>query len=102
MFSISPSAPDPTENEPGITRSIDRWFNDGSVVLQAGNTQFRVHWGVLAPHSSVFRDMRGRPKPPDEPNVDTPATVATRSLRGRLSSIHYPIIGMIIHYELSK
>ncbi|KAF7370424.1 BTB domain-containing protein [Mycena sanguinolenta] len=58
------------ENEPGITRSTDRWFSEGNVVLQAGNTQFRVHWGVLALHSSVFRDMQGLPQPPDEPNVD--------------------------------
>ncbi|KAF7370412.1 BTB domain-containing protein [Mycena sanguinolenta] len=47
-----------------------RWFDDGNVVLQAENTQFRVHWSVLALHSSVFRDMRGLPKPLDEPNVD--------------------------------
>ncbi|KAK7025085.1 BTB domain-containing protein [Favolaschia claudopus] len=57
-----------TEDEP-ITRS-DTWFPDGNVVLQAGNTQFRVHWGVLALHSSVFSDMQGLPQPPEQPSVE--------------------------------
>ncbi|KAJ7255421.1 hypothetical protein B0H12DRAFT_1218768 [Mycena haematopus] len=57
-----------TENV-SIVRS-DRWFGDGNVVLQAGNTQFRVHWGVLALHSSIFRDMQGLPQPSDQPTVE--------------------------------
>ncbi|KAJ7931699.1 hypothetical protein B0H13DRAFT_2308408 [Mycena leptocephala] len=57
-----------TEDAP-ITRS-DIWHNDGSVVLQPGNTQFRVHWSVLALHSSFFRDMQGLPQPPDQPSVE--------------------------------
>ncbi|KAJ7231873.1 hypothetical protein B0H12DRAFT_996082, partial [Mycena haematopus] len=48
----------------------ETWFDDGNVVLQAGNTQFRVHWGILALHSSVFRGMQGLPQPPDQPGVD--------------------------------
>ncbi|KAJ6519054.1 hypothetical protein C8R45DRAFT_11752 [Mycena sanguinolenta] len=48
----------------------DLWFRDGSVVLQAENTQFRVHFGVLARHSSVFSDMWELPQPSDEPTVD--------------------------------
>ncbi|KAJ6519076.1 hypothetical protein C8R45DRAFT_950166 [Mycena sanguinolenta] len=57
------------ENAP-VTRS-ERWFfDDGNVVLQAGNIQFRVHWSILALHSSVFRDMQGLPQPPDQPTVD--------------------------------
>ncbi|KAF7370433.1 BTB domain-containing protein [Mycena sanguinolenta] len=65
----SPSARQQAENE-AITRSTDRWFSDGSIVLQAGKVQFRIHWGILALHSSVFRDMQGLPQPSDEPNVD--------------------------------
>ncbi|KAJ7496929.1 hypothetical protein FB451DRAFT_1017263 [Mycena latifolia] len=57
-----------TEDAP-ITRS-DIWHSDGSVVLQTEDTQFRVHWGVLALHSSFFRDMQGLPQPPDQPSVD--------------------------------
>ncbi|KAF8178666.1 hypothetical protein K438DRAFT_1604819 [Mycena galopus ATCC 62051] len=53
-----------------ITRS-KIWHKDGSVVLQAQNIQFRVHWGVLSLHSSFFRDMQDLPQPPQESdNVD--------------------------------
>ncbi|KAJ7502995.1 hypothetical protein B0H11DRAFT_613848 [Mycena galericulata] len=68
----SPDAPPAkrqrTENAP-LTRS-DVWYQDGSVVLQAQNMQFRVHWGVLSKHSSFFRDMQGLPQPPNQPSVD--------------------------------
>ncbi|KAF7370402.1 hypothetical protein MSAN_00671800 [Mycena sanguinolenta] len=53
-----------------MKRSDKFWFTDGSVVLQAGSTQFRVHFGVLARHSAIFSDMLGLPQPSDEPNVD--------------------------------
>ncbi|TFK70398.1 hypothetical protein BDN72DRAFT_743683, partial [Pluteus cervinus] len=33
------------------------WYSDGSVILQAESTYFRVHMSILAQHSSVFRDM---------------------------------------------
>ncbi|KAJ7018337.1 hypothetical protein C8F04DRAFT_1151872 [Mycena alexandri] len=57
-----------TEDAP-ITRS-EFWHTDGSVILQAQNTQFRVHWGVLARNSSFFRDMQSLPQPPDQPTVE--------------------------------
>ncbi|KAF8178692.1 hypothetical protein K438DRAFT_1938755 [Mycena galopus ATCC 62051] len=57
-----------TENA-SITRS-DVWYKDGSVVLQAENTQFRVHWSILSQHSSFFLDLQDLPQPPDEPTVD--------------------------------
>ncbi|KAJ7442455.1 hypothetical protein FB451DRAFT_1057523 [Mycena latifolia] len=52
-----------------ITRSR-MWHPDGSVILQAGNTQFRVHWSVLSRHSSFFRGMQGLPQPLDQPSVE--------------------------------
>ncbi|KAJ7622199.1 hypothetical protein FB45DRAFT_753136, partial [Roridomyces roridus] len=33
------------------------WYSDGSVVLQAEMTQFRVHNSILAASSTVFKDM---------------------------------------------
>ncbi|KAJ7618674.1 hypothetical protein FB45DRAFT_1007407 [Roridomyces roridus] len=33
------------------------WYPDGTVVLQAESTQFRVYGGFLAARSTVFRDM---------------------------------------------
>ncbi|KAJ7287171.1 hypothetical protein C8J57DRAFT_578652 [Mycena rebaudengoi] len=52
-----------------ITRS-EIWHDDGSVILQAANVQFRVHWSILSLHSSVFRGMRGVPQPPDQDTVE--------------------------------
>ncbi|KAJ7079561.1 hypothetical protein B0H15DRAFT_787917 [Mycena belliarum] len=52
-----------------VTRS-KLWHDDGSVVLQAEGTQFRIHWSVLSLHSSFFRDMRSLPQPPDQPSLE--------------------------------
>ncbi|KAF7298006.1 hypothetical protein HMN09_01021600 [Mycena chlorophos] len=55
---------DEDASETPITRS-KIWYKDGSVVLQASSTQFRVHFGVLAEHSTVFKDMYELPQPDD-------------------------------------
>nr|GAT56158.1 predicted protein [Mycena chlorophos] len=47
---------DENASETPITRS-KIWYKDGSVVLQASSTQFRVHFGVLAEHSTVFKNI---------------------------------------------
>ncbi|KAJ7238578.1 hypothetical protein B0H12DRAFT_91188 [Mycena haematopus] len=57
------------KSESAVTRS-EIWYPDGSVVLQARNTQFRVHWSVLSLHSSFFHGMLGLPQPPEQPSVD--------------------------------
>lgn len=46
------------------------WFEDGNIVLQARNLQFKVHRGVLARQSPVFADLFQIPHPPGEPTVD--------------------------------
>ncbi|KAJ7668644.1 hypothetical protein DFH06DRAFT_982852 [Mycena polygramma] len=66
--STAPTKRQRTE-ETAITRS-EIWYKDGSVVLQAQNTQFRVHWTLLAQHSSVFHDMQGLLQPPGQPSVE--------------------------------
>ena len=48
-----------------ITRS-NIWFDDGSVVIQAEQTQFRVHRSMLSRHSSVFRDTFSVPQSPGD------------------------------------
>ncbi|KAF7351078.1 BTB domain-containing protein [Mycena sanguinolenta] len=68
-MSSPPSKRQRTEETVPMKRS-DIWRSDGSVVLQAENMQFRVHWSVLALSSSVFRDMQDIPQPPDQPSVD--------------------------------
>ncbi|KAJ7679111.1 hypothetical protein DFH06DRAFT_1414926 [Mycena polygramma] len=52
-----------------LTRS-EIWHSDGSVVLQAHDTQFRVHWSVLALHSSFFQGMMELPQPPNQPSIE--------------------------------
>ncbi|KDR86009.1 hypothetical protein GALMADRAFT_132620 [Galerina marginata CBS 339.88] len=47
-------------------RSADYWFDDGNVILQAENTQFRVHRSILSRHSQVFQDMFSLPQPEKE------------------------------------
>ncbi|KAJ6516606.1 hypothetical protein C8R47DRAFT_1000600 [Mycena vitilis] len=41
----------------------DVWFDDGTVVLQAEKTLFRVYRGVLAAQSPIFRDAFAIPQP---------------------------------------
>lgn len=56
-------------DEATTTRS-EIWFTDGNIILEAETTQFRVHRGVLAKHSSVFKDMFDVPQPPGEPEIE--------------------------------
>lgn len=58
-----------TEKESKIHRS-EIWFEDGNVILHAGDTQFRVHRGIIALHSRVFKGMFPIPRPEGEPLVD--------------------------------
>ena len=44
-------------------RDEEFWFEDGNIVLVAGETHFRVYKGPLRHHSLVFRDMLGLPQP---------------------------------------
>ncbi|KAJ7494290.1 hypothetical protein B0H11DRAFT_2004025 [Mycena galericulata] len=46
------------------------WFEDGNIILQAGNRQFRVHRGILARHSPIFQDMLSFPQPPDSEIIE--------------------------------
>ncbi|KAJ7188733.1 hypothetical protein C8R46DRAFT_979996 [Mycena filopes] len=46
------------------------WYEDGSLVLQAQRTRFRVHWSFISQHSSVFHDMQGLPQPSDANSID--------------------------------
>ncbi|KAJ7438526.1 hypothetical protein B0H11DRAFT_1752724 [Mycena galericulata] len=51
-------------------RIEELWFEDGNIVIQAGNSQFRVYRGVLAARSSVFQDMLSFPQPQDSELVE--------------------------------
>ncbi|KAJ7162302.1 hypothetical protein C8R46DRAFT_903935 [Mycena filopes] len=40
-----------------VKRSPDVWFEDGTIILEAEDTQFKVFKGMLAANSTVFADM---------------------------------------------
>lgn len=40
-----------------VTHHDDLWFQDGNIVLVAGDVAFKVHRSMLARHSRVFKDM---------------------------------------------
>lgn len=42
----------------------DLWFLDGSVILKAQSTLFRVHMSQLSRHSLFFKDLFSLPQPP--------------------------------------
>lgn len=63
--SDSGSAP----GESQYARDDEFWFADGSIVLVAGNTTFRVYHGILATNSVVFHDMLQFPQPPTMPSL---------------------------------
>lgn len=46
-----------------LKKDEEFWFQDGSVILVAGDVQFKVYQGVLATHSPVFKDMFSLPQP---------------------------------------
>ena len=53
-----------------VIRSSKFWFEDGNVVLQAENTQFRLHRSILSMHCPIFRDMFACSLPENGPTVD--------------------------------
>jgi hypothetical protein len=69
LIAMSSPAAQHQRTEDAPTRS-KIWHSDGSIVLQVDNTQFRVHWSLLALNSSFFRDMRGLPRPPNQPSIE--------------------------------
>jgi hypothetical protein len=58
---VSAKTPRNVDILPGTTLKLeyskDIYMKDGNVVLAAGSTAFKVHKGILARHSVVFRDM---------------------------------------------
>ena len=48
----------PSPSDPQRLRKCDSlWYEDGTIVLQADSTLFKVFRGILAAESSVFQDM---------------------------------------------
>jgi hypothetical protein len=73
------SIPSPPPEPPGLTKHADLWFCDGSVILQAESTLFRVHKSQLSRRSIVFSDMFALAQPPV---ITTHATLADETYEG--------------------
>ncbi|THU75501.1 hypothetical protein K435DRAFT_974800 [Dendrothele bispora CBS 962.96] len=46
-----------------LQRVEELWFEDGTLIIEARGTAFRVYAGLLSARSSVFRDMMSIPQP---------------------------------------
>lgn len=75
MHSASPTTPLPARRANSSSTQMERhpefWFFDGSIVLVAERTMFRVHKAFLARHSVFFRDMFSLPQPQEDPSSST-------------------------------
>ncbi|KAI0364250.1 hypothetical protein BV20DRAFT_872916 [Pilatotrama ljubarskyi] len=54
---------------PSFQQDPDLWFEDGSIVVVAQNTGYRVHTSLLSRLSPIFRDMIAIPVPRNEHTV---------------------------------
>ena len=52
-----------SRSEAVVKRDEELWFEDGTVVLVAGNVEFCIYKGLLADRSPVFKDMFAFPQP---------------------------------------
>ena len=49
------------------TRDKDYWFEDGNIILVAGNVEFCIYIGPLVRSSPIFYDVLSLPQPePDD------------------------------------
>ena len=54
-----------------LQQDAELWFDDGSVVVIAQQTAFRVHRGVLSRHSETFSGLFTLPQSPDPAAIET-------------------------------
>ncbi|KAJ7452259.1 hypothetical protein FB451DRAFT_1050917 [Mycena latifolia] len=70
MSPTSSLSPRPGTPLAEFARVEDLWFHDGTLVLAAGRSSFRVYGGLLAKQSPVFQDMLAFPQPADAEVID--------------------------------
>jgi len=59
-----PQTPSGGSNDIGVPcQSTDVWFADGTIIIQAESTQFKVYRGILAANSPIFGDLFTVPQP---------------------------------------
>jgi hypothetical protein len=57
-------------NPPDPQRVEELWFEEGSLVIRAQTTLFRIPRAILAARSPIFADMLSIPQPSDSEKLD--------------------------------
>ncbi|KAI0351203.1 hypothetical protein OH77DRAFT_957746 [Trametes cingulata] len=76
----STDASNPTEGDQatsttpldGFVQNVNFWYEDGTIILTAGNEAFKVYKGPLIEYSPVFRDMLSLPQPDSHQDQSCP------------------------------
>ncbi|TBU54712.1 hypothetical protein BD310DRAFT_728839 [Dichomitus squalens] len=55
---------------PEAKRDEEIWFEDGNIIIVAGDTAFRLYKGILSAASLVFKDLFSVPQPEDGETMD--------------------------------
>ena len=65
-----PASPLPSHftmtEETSLKRDEEFWFEDGNLILVAGDVEFRVYQGPLIAHSPVIKDTLSLPQPAED------------------------------------
>ncbi|KAF5391569.1 hypothetical protein D9757_002383 [Collybiopsis confluens] len=69
MLKSSASPTSQTLNSSRIVAEL--WFSDGTIIVENGESMFKLYSGLLARKSSVFRDMLTFPQPDGDGGVQT-------------------------------
>ena len=55
---------------PELMRCAELWFPDGSIIMRAEDTLFKVYKGTLMQQSELFHDLLTLPQPVDDETID--------------------------------
>lgn len=58
------------KSEPETIKHPDYWYDDGNVVIQIDNTQFKLYRGQLSRHSAYFADLFKEPAEETQRHVE--------------------------------
>ena len=62
--------PRPTSRSESIQRPAGLWFDDGNIVIQAENYQFRIHRGILSARSPVLHGLFSKLIPGETKSIE--------------------------------
>lgn len=77
------------EKPTDFSKSLDLWYTDGSIILVADKTGFRVHTSILASSCEIFRDMMAIPQPASEDESDTYEGYPVLRLQDSPTDLHH-------------